>query len=46
MELSLFEGTNLYGATLDRRRERYEEWEACRDAVASVNEQVGQEFAW
>ena len=45
-ELELFKGTNLYGATQDRKKERYREWKICRDAIVGVNAEVGKELTW
>ncbi|KAI0370920.1 SET domain-containing protein [Pilatotrama ljubarskyi] len=46
VELEAFRGSNLYGATLDRRREWEAEWEQCRAAVSSLNSAWGEQFTW
>ncbi|KDQ54521.1 hypothetical protein JAAARDRAFT_38195 [Jaapia argillacea MUCL 33604] len=45
-ELEAFKGTNLYGATLDRRREWQEQWEVCKVVIDSVNPELGNAFTW
>ncbi|KAI1790900.1 SET domain-containing protein [Ganoderma leucocontextum] len=45
-ELAAFRGSNLFGATLDRRRQWEAEWQQCKDAVASTNTSWGAEFTW
>ncbi|KAF9238366.1 hypothetical protein BU15DRAFT_47737 [Melanogaster broomeanus] len=45
-ELEMLKGTNLYGATLDRERERRVEWEQCHPVVQSVNQAWGEAFTW
>ena len=45
-ELDLFKGTNLYGATLDRRREWEAEWEKCREFLAAHDSALGERFTW
>jgi hypothetical protein len=41
-ELEAFKGTNLYWATLDRRKDWQMEWSMCRDVFGSLRE----EFTW
>ncbi|OJT10951.1 Ribosomal lysine N-methyltransferase set10 [Trametes pubescens] len=45
-ELEAFKGSNLYGATLDRRRDWEAEWAQCRDVVAAANPTWGEAFTW
>lgn len=45
-ELDQFRGSNLYGAAVDREQSWKAEWEACRGAVAQVNEEWGKAFTW
>ncbi|KAH9916275.1 SET domain-containing protein [Epithele typhae] len=45
-ELEAFKGSNLYGATLDRKREWQTEWEECRAIVAASNVKWGEDFTW
>jgi len=46
MELELFRGTNLYGATLDRRAEWELEWSKCRTYFLALNQALGEKFSW
>ena len=46
VELSAFRGSNLFGATLDRKRQWEAEWRQCKDVVASVNTDWAKEFTW
>jgi len=39
-------GTNLYGATIDRRRVWEVEWEQCRADVSAVNAEWGEGLTW
>ncbi|KAF8270936.1 hypothetical protein EI94DRAFT_1777650 [Lactarius quietus] len=41
-ELEALKGTNLYGATIDRRRDWEAEWEQCRADVSTVNTEWGK----
>ncbi|KAI0050238.1 SET domain-containing protein [Auriscalpium vulgare] len=45
-ELNALKGTNLYGATLDRRREWEAEWETCRTDLARANKAWAEELTW
>jgi hypothetical protein len=45
-ELELLKGTNLYHATLDRRRDWQQEWDICRDVVTATNQEWGDKFTW
>ena len=45
-ELDALRGTNLYGATVDRRQVWEAEWEQCRADVSAVNAEWGREFTW
>ncbi|KAF8523931.1 hypothetical protein BU17DRAFT_43416 [Hysterangium stoloniferum] len=45
-EFSLLCGTNLYGATLDRKAERETEWIRCRKFISSVYPQWEEGFTW
>ncbi|KAF9219357.1 SET domain-containing protein [Gyrodon lividus] len=45
-ELEILKGTNLYGATLDRERDRRAEWIQCRFFVQSINQAWGEAFTW
>ncbi|KAJ7094482.1 SET domain protein [Mycena belliarum] len=45
-ELERFKGSNLYGATLDRRREWRAEWEQCQGAVCASNKWWADQFTW
>jgi hypothetical protein len=45
-ELEALRGTNLYGATLDRRQVWETEWEECRADISAVNTEWGKEFTW
>lgn len=45
-ELDALRGTNLYGATLDRRQVWETEWEECRADISAVNAEWGKEFTW
>ncbi|KAF8076675.1 SET domain protein [Lyophyllum atratum] len=46
LELRLFQGTNLYGATLDREREWRNEWSQCHAVFADANPEWGNKFSW
>lgn len=46
VELQGFQGSNLYGATLDRRREWEEEWQRCKAVVAAENALWSERFTW
>lgn len=46
VELNLFRGTNLYGATLDRQRVWEAEWEDCRDVVEAHDPELAERFTW
>ncbi|EKM52323.1 uncharacterized protein PHACADRAFT_126051 [Phanerochaete carnosa HHB-10118-sp] len=45
-ELEFFRGTNLYGATFDRRKAWEEEWEMCRSRIAISNSYLAHRFTW
>ncbi|KAH9960431.1 hypothetical protein BC827DRAFT_1260775 [Russula dissimulans] len=45
-ELHALRGTNLYGATTDRRRVWEAEWEQCRADVSAVNVGWGKRLTW
>ncbi|KAI0306871.1 hypothetical protein B0F90DRAFT_1622711 [Multifurca ochricompacta] len=45
-EFDALKGTNLYGATIDRRRGWEVEWEQCLADVSTVNVLWGKEFTW
>ena len=45
-ELLLLRGTNLYGATLDRRKARELEWERCRRYAATIRSVWKDRFTW
>lgn len=45
-ELDALRGTNLYGATNDRRQVWEAEWEQCRADVSAVNVEWGKELTW
>ncbi|KAH9983192.1 hypothetical protein BJV74DRAFT_851425 [Russula compacta] len=45
-ELSALRGTNLYGATIDRRQVWEAEWEQCCADVSAVNAEWGKELTW
>lgn len=45
-ELDALKGTNLYGATIDRRREWEAEWEQCLADVSTVNAEWGKGLTW
>ena len=45
-ELDALRGTNIYGATLDRRQVWEAEWEECRADISAVNAEWGKEFTW
>lgn len=45
-ELEAFKGSNLYGATLDRRRDWEAEWGQCQAVVSSANAKWGKVFTW
>lgn len=45
-ELDRLRGTNLYGATIDRRNEWEAEWEACRDDITMSNSYIANEYTW
>ena len=45
-ELSAFRGSNIFGATLDRRREWEAEWQQCRNAIPAAIAGWGQSFTW
>jgi hypothetical protein len=44
--LNLFQGSNLYGATLDRGSEWRVEWERCRKIISEANSNWGKRFTW
>ncbi|KAG6850915.1 hypothetical protein H0H93_006741 [Arthromyces matolae] len=46
LELELFQGTNLYGATLDREKEWRAEWNQCKSAFSRQNADWGDKFSW
>ncbi|KAM5538834.1 hypothetical protein V8D89_007556 [Ganoderma adspersum] len=46
IELASFRGSNLFGATLDRKEQWEGEWQQCKDAVSSANTAWGAEFTW
>ncbi|KNZ77222.1 SET domain-containing protein [Termitomyces sp. J132] len=46
LELELFQGTNLYGAALDRERVWRAEWSQCRNALSKANPEWGSKFSW
>ncbi|KAI9068836.1 SET domain-containing protein [Trametes sanguinea] len=45
-ELEAFRGSNLFGATLDRRRDWEAEWEQCKTIVNAANPSWGTAFTW
>ncbi|KAF7352490.1 SET domain-containing protein [Mycena venus] len=45
-ELELLKGSNLYGATLDRRREWEAEFEECRGVISAVDREWADQFTW
>ena len=45
-ELELLSGTNMYGATLDRKHDWQAEWEGCRVSIAAHNEGWATCFTW
>ena len=45
-ELDALKGTNLYGATIDRRRAWEAEWEQCLADVSTVNTEWGKGLTW
>ncbi|KZT24935.1 hypothetical protein NEOLEDRAFT_379281 [Neolentinus lepideus HHB14362 ss-1] len=45
-ELQSFRGPNLYGATLDRKRQWDDEWQRCRNIVKTVNLDWAVGFTW
>jgi hypothetical protein len=45
-ELDALRGTNLYGATLERRQVWEAEWEQCRADISAVDTEWGKEFTW
>ena len=45
-ELDALKGTNLHGATIDRRRDWEVEWEGCHADVSGVNEEWGRALTW
>jgi hypothetical protein len=46
LELEMFNGTNLYGATLDREREWRTEWRQCHGVITDANSEWGHKFSW
>ena len=45
-EIDALRGTNLHGATIDRRRDWKVEWERCHADVSGVNEEWGRALTW
>ncbi|THH16441.1 hypothetical protein EW146_g4197 [Bondarzewia mesenterica] len=45
-ELEALKGTNLHGATLDRRIEWRKEWSQCQQVIACINTQWAESFTW
>ncbi|OSD03733.1 SET domain-containing protein [Trametes coccinea BRFM310] len=45
-EVDAFRGSNLYGATLDRRRDWEVEWEQCKTVVNAANPSWAAAFTW
>jgi hypothetical protein len=45
-ELDALRGTNLHGATIDRRRVWEAEWERCRADVSAVDVEWGRALTW
>ncbi|KAI0742636.1 SET domain-containing protein [Daedaleopsis nitida] len=45
-ELQAFQGSNLYGAALERRQAWEVEWHQCRAAIGSAKPVWGAEFTW
>ncbi|KII86638.1 hypothetical protein PLICRDRAFT_55553 [Plicaturopsis crispa FD-325 SS-3] len=45
-ELGAFKGSNIYGATIDRQNEWKQEWQRCRDSIASANSRWGEDYTW
>lgn len=45
-ELEAFKGSNIYQATIDRRREWRSEWQQCQSLIASQNVEWGRAFTW
>ncbi|KAG6910990.1 hypothetical protein DXG01_006044 [Tephrocybe rancida] len=46
LELELFQGTNLYGATRDREREWRAEWGQCKELFTKAKSEWGSVFSW
>jgi len=45
-EFTLLKGTNLSGATVDRRHAWEAEWRICRDAILRCDAKYGGRFSW
>ena len=45
-ELAAFRGTNLYGATIDRRRLLEAEWKSCRDLLRTCKVELADLLTW
>ncbi|KAH7882159.1 hypothetical protein F5I97DRAFT_1817676 [Phlebopus sp. FC_14] len=45
-ELEFLQGTNLYGAALDRERDWRAEWETCRSVLENVKSSWATSFTW
>lgn len=45
-ELALFNGSNLYGATNDRREAWRDEWKACQHIIETIDKDWGAQFSW
>ncbi|KAI0031678.1 hypothetical protein K488DRAFT_78949 [Vararia minispora EC-137] len=45
-ELDLVNGTNLYGATLERKSAWLQEWERCQKDVSEVRPMYAEELTW
>ncbi|KAA1473478.1 SET domain-containing protein [Dentipellis sp. KUC8613] len=45
-ELETLKGTNLYGATLERRANWEAEWKQCQEGIANADHEWAQNFTW
>ncbi|KAI0712750.1 hypothetical protein C8T65DRAFT_646796 [Cerioporus squamosus] len=41
-----FQGSNMYGATLDRRRDWETEWQQCKSVIDAANASWGEQLTW
>ncbi|RPD60839.1 SET domain-containing protein [Lentinus tigrinus ALCF2SS1-6] len=46
VELEAFQGSNLYGATLDRRRDWETEWQQCKAVIDAADTNWGAQYTW